>query len=377
MKQKISIVLIFALICTPYMSKEVYAKDVETEYITLDEIGNNKSEEAVIRITKEGIEELENKAKKDKDVYQDFMDDGGIIVLLKDGGEESLNSVLNVPFAPKNIEKDEKIEKLSKEGKSIKRDKGINVASVYYKNQGSFGVHEINIGSQDKFDYALVEEIIEDIRAKKLKTVNSAADSGTYLGEYEATSTREPKGKLSISYKFYTVQNYHSKDYYIVKANITGSPGYDLDGDYEDKYKGEKLQVSLEGISESVFRDAFGPTRTIKSSSYSVDIGASFGKTGVSLGLNYTRDIDDTEIDVSLSTSSAEWDVNLNKGAKKSSVNFEPRITFDCPENKPEVAIRTYVGYTVDSWNTFDEIIDRNKTFLLDANGFQIERASI
>ncbi|MFV0343804.1 MAG: hypothetical protein ACK5JH_13100 [Anaerocolumna sp.] len=336
---------------------QAYALDVETEKVTLTEFANIQNEGSILQVTEDEIAEFESIKAENNNIYQDFLGNGGIIVLLKDGGTVSLDNALDIPFTSEDAETNNKNE-------AFVSDLGTDVAAIYYMHQGAFGVHEINIGSQDKFDYAVVEEVINDIREKQTTEVAKASDSGTYLGERDYTYTRQPKGKLNASYEFYTVQNYYSKDYYIVKANVTGMPGCDLGSPYETKYQGEEMNVSLSSRSTSVTRDAYGPSRTIGSSSYSVDLGLSFEEEiTLSLGLSYSRNIDDTDIDVSLSSSGAEWDVTLTEDAQEDSFNFEPGITFDCPDNKASISISTYSSYTLDSWDTAQEVISLSKTF--------------
>jgi len=349
--------IVFAVLFSFGQSTHTYANDVEIEKVTLKEFANIQSEGVILQITEDDIAEFESIKVENYNIYQEFLDNGGIIVLLKEGGAASLDRVLDIPFTSENIEIDNKNEILVV-------DEGIDVASIYYMYQGAFGVHEINIGRQEKFDYAVVEEVINDIHEKQNTEMTIASNSGTYLGERDYTYTRQPKGKLNASYEFYTVQNYYSKDYYIVKANVTGMPGCDLGSPYETKYQGEEMNVSLSSGSTSVTRDAYGPSRTVGSSSYSVDLGVSLEEdVSFSFGLSYSRNIEDTDIDVSLTSSGAEWDVALTSEAQKASFNFEPGITFDCPDNKASISISTYSSYTLDSWDTAQEVISLSKTF--------------
>ena len=55
----------------------------------------------------------------------------------------SLDNILDIPFTS------EKIETNHIENDSIIIDEGIDIATIYYMHQGAFGVHEIDIGSQE------------------------------------------------------------------------------------------------------------------------------------------------------------------------------------------------------------------------------------
>ena len=68
-------------------------------------------------------------------------------------------------------------------------------------------------------------------------TVTTYGASGSLIGEKDYTYTREPKGKMTAYYDVYTVQNFNSRDHYIIKANVTGMPGCDLGGAYETKLR--------------------------------------------------------------------------------------------------------------------------------------------
>lgn len=359
MKKLLSFLLIFSLFFTLNLSPQAYANDAEADIVTLKEFSRVQIHDgAILQLTEDEIPTFEEIKDENDGIYQDFLNDGGIIVLLKNGGTASLDEALEIPFTAATID-------MSNDEENVIIDEGIDVATIYYMHRGAFGVHEINIGSEEEFDYAIVEEVIDGIREKQEnEMITMASDTGTYLGERDYTYTRQPKGKLNASYQFYTVQDYYSKDYYIVKANVTGMPGANLGSPYEKKYQGEEMNVSISSSSTSVTRDAYGPSRTIGSSSYSVDIGASFDKNIIfNLGLSYSRNIEDTDIDVSLTPSGAEWDVTLKSQAQKYAFNFEPGITFDCPSNKASISISTYSSYTLDSWDTAREVISLSKTF--------------
>lgn len=120
---------------------------------------------------------------------------------------------------------------------------------------------------------------------------------------FDVTTTREPKGKLNSNYKVYTVQDYSQRDYYIIKATVTGYPGCVLGAAYESKYQGEGMYVNIGTSTTSVTVDDYGPSRDIASgsSSYGVSLDGSFDGEDftVQFGLNYTKLFNTTDTTVS------------------------------------------------------------------------------
>lgn len=188
--------------------------------------------------------------------------------------------------------------------------------------------------------------------------------SGSLIGEKDYTYTREPKGKMTAYYDVYTVQNFNSRDHYIIKANVTGMPGCDLGGAYETKYQGEDLDVTLSTSSSSVTVDDYGPERVANTGSVGVNVGGTLGEDiSLELGLSWTQNTTDTNIDVSVSTSGVTWNTALSGGAQKAAFTFKPGINFQCPSNKSSVSVTANASYTLDSWDSGREEISLNKSF--------------
>lgn len=113
----------------------------------------------------------------------------------------------------------------------------------------------------------------------------------------------------------------------------------------------------------STTKDEYCPYRTIGESSYSVTVGASYdGDFSGNGSFSYSKSLPDTDINVSSSSKYVEWKLDLDDQAQKQTITFEPAITFDCPENKSSVKITVDVDYHLDSWNTFNEIVNIYKT---------------
>ena len=305
----------------------------------------------------------------DAEQVKSFLKNGGIIVDTRIGNHQSIAEDFGIAFSvAANVE-----------SRSASDDSGKDIATLYYKyGNGIDGVYIINIGSNDVVDQdALISEAIGEIRERQdasdviaAETINVGASEtaeSTYtakvLGTFDVTTTREPKGKLNASYKVYTVQNYSQKDYYIIKATVTGYPGCVLGSAYESKYQGEGMYVNIGTSTTSVTVDAYGPSRDIASGSdsYGVSLGGSFDgeKFTGEFGLNYTKTFNTTDTTVSTTgtTTSRAWDVQLDGDAQETFFDFSPGVTFDCPYNKTSVAISVYASFDLDSWNTSAETI--------------------
>lgn len=144
----------------------------------------------------------------------------------------------------------------------------------------------------------------------------------------------------------------------------TGMPGCDLGGAYETKYQGEDLDVTLSTSSSSVTVDDYGPERVANTGSVGVNVGGTLGEDiSLELGLSWTQNTTDTNIDVSVSTSGVTWNTALSGGAQKAAFTFKPGINFQCPSNKSSVSVTANASYTLDSWDSGREEISLNKSF--------------
>ncbi len=327
---------------------------------SLDAIFNENLKDGILHLTENDMDEFNNIIISSPETIDNFLNTDGIIVV--SGDESSEPAVLDEQLGVSFHEVD------SMNARSVvtnDADSGIDIATIYYKHSGVFAVHEINIGTNDTTDReALIEEVLNEVRNDQLQPQVAASGTGSLIGERNYTYTREPKGKMTAYYDAYTVQDLNSQDYYMIKAVVTGMPGSDLGGSYETKYQGENMKVTLSSSSTSVTRDSYGPERTIGSSSYSVNIGATFGKEiSGDLGLSWTKTISDTDIDVSLSSPGATWTANLTGEAQKYGFSFEPGISMACPSNKSSISVTANASYTLDSWDTLEETISLNKSF--------------
>lgn len=310
----------------------------------------------------------------DSQQLKEFLNNGGIVIDTRSESYQSVADDLGVEFSVS--------ENLDTE--SANNDCGRDIATLYYKYGDDVdGVYIINVGSDDTVNQnALINEAIDVIRLRQASnyvsseetiipnTPERAATAYTtkVLGTFDVTTTREPKGKLNSTYKIYTVQNYSQKDYYIIKATVTGYPGCTLGSAYESKYQGEGMYVSIGTSTSSVTVDDYGPSRDIASgsTSYGVSLGSSFDGEDftVEFGLNYTESFNTTDTTVSTTgtSTSRAWDIQLDDAAQETFFDFSPGVTFDCPYNKTSMEISVYSSYDLDSWNTAVETISSNRT---------------
>ena len=199
----------------------------------------------------------------------------------------------------------------------------------------------------------------------------SPADyEATPLAILERTESKAPKGKLNVCYTLFSIEDYSSRDYYIIKIDCNGMPGcilYESYSNYQRRFQSEYMEFSISTNTSSVTVDAYGPHSTVGSSSYSVDISGSIDSddvVGISGGFSYSRSIDDIEIDANAITKSAEWIVSLGTEAEEATVAFEPAVTFDCPTGKASIIFDVRCVYGVNSWDTLTEDIISEKSIL-------------
>lgn len=297
-----------------------------------------------------------------------FLGNGGIVVDTRTENSKNIAEDLGIAISvSKNLGMN-----------SVEDDPGKDIATLYYKYGDNLdGVYIINVGTNDVVNRdILINEAVDVIRARQTSNIIDSEDTiaadtpertSTYtsrmLGTFDVTTTREPKGKLNSNYKVYTVQDYSQRDYYIIKATVTGYPGCVLGSAYESKYQGEGMYVNIGTSTSSVTVDDYGPSRDIASgsSSYGVSLDGSFDGEDftVQFGLNYTKSFNTTDTTVSTTgtSTSRAWDIQLDDDAQETFFDFSPGVTFDCPYNKSSVAISVYSSYDLDSWNTFVETI--------------------
>ncbi len=297
-----------------------------------------------------------------------FLNNGGIIVDTSNNSGKTVAEDLGIAISvSKNLEMNNDMD-----------DPGKDIATLYYKYGDNLdGVYIINVGTNDVVNQdTLINEAVSVIRARQATdiidseetiSVDTQERASSYtarvLGTFDVTTTREPKGKLNSNYKVYTVQDYSQRDYYIIKATVTGYPGCVLGAAYESKYQGEGMYVNIGTSTTSVTVDDYGPSRDIASgsSSYGVSLDGSFDGEDftVQFGLNYTKSFNTTDTTVSTTgtSTSRAWNIQLDDAAQETFFDFSPGVTFDCPYNKTSVAISVYCSYDLDSWNTSVETI--------------------
>ena len=303
-------------------------------------------------------------------LLKEFLAKNGIIVYRNDNG--SSTTVLDRYF---DLAAQDSTEPSSSMMSNSSIGPGKDIATIYYLDRNNtISTHTINVGYDDTQDYdALIDETVAQIMSKDINRNDQALrpmasdEEGEYLGSKSYTYTRPPKGKLVADYEFYTVQNYHKEDYYLVFCDINGIPGAVLHDDnyqYESKYEGEEMTVELVPVTTSVTLDDYGPSRTITSDSetYEVSVGVSLDNISFGHSKSYTRNIYDTEISTQCTSTDAIWELALEKDAQKDNCRFEPAATFVCSYNKSSVKLNLYAGYTLDSRLTAQEEISLDRT---------------
>lgn len=321
-------------------------------------------EDDVLLLDAEEFSAMENKVE-----LEEFIDSGGILVVLYDGTNNSnASDELGIPFSISQASSGE----------------GIDVATLYYGyGDGQDGVYVINVVDENVSNTdVLINEAITEIKQRQIETANVVSTgysvrSTTYshksLGTIDVTTTTRPKGKINARYKIYTLQDYEGEDFYFVEAIVTGYPGATLsasDSNYKEKYKGNELKVGISTSSSSVEIEDYGPERDVKTGSYTVDIGGSVSITPddleeIGLDLNFstswTEDIKDTTVSVDGSTILRTWTVDLNDSAREQLIRFHPGIVFRNSSVKSYIDIDLDVAFTIGGFLIWPEdiVIDR------------------
>lgn len=311
--------------------------------------------------------------KNDMDNLKEFINDGGIIIVENDiDVTVSLCKNLNMQIEPEFINSEEQTN--NHNSNNIGKD----IATMYYNyGNGLSGIYVINVQNDvtNSEKEELISEAIDTIHDIQ-NTYNApdivplASSTKKTLGKFTVTSTLLPKGKLSVTYEFFTVQNYGGKDYYTAKAQVVGMPGATLassNSSYKSKYKGISHKTTIKTTTTSVTIDAYGPERIDKNSSYSVSVGGSFNEnSGTTFGANfsYTKQMPETDIEATRTPTQAMWNVKLSGGARTSTSTFVPAVTFVCPDSKSSISLSLSTDYILDSWDTFNETVSvrRNVT---------------
>lgn len=357
MKKIISIVVtVFTVLgCSLSSNAEQGLQELSEEALTSQVEKNYDDEKAILRVCDQELTSV-----KDFSDIKGFMNGGGIVLIdntMNSQEAERAAEYLGMTVQPSCISDEES-------------DEIVDVATFYYYyGNGLSGIYIISaqrdIGESEK--NSIITETVDEIRLMQESNHSGmsyavSASSSRSLGIVNVATVYRPRGKLIASYEFFTVQEYNGQDYYIVKAKINGQPGCilaDSDANFESKYQGKGMNVDISTDSTSVSTDSYGPHRTVKGSSYAVSVGGSFqdGLPGFAANFNYSRSIDDTDIEASLTSRQVSWEVDLKSKAQERSCDFEPAVTFRCPSTKTSVDFSVFTSYDLDAWNTLTKTI--------------------
>lgn len=364
MKKIISLLLLTTMFLN---SAPMESAENTSTMLTLSDVYEaNYTAEDVLYITESAVNDSTN-----YESLNGFMDAGGIIVIEHDnGGSNLIGEKLGMTFT---MVSDDVTENTLEESDNSM----IDVATLYYECENNVkGTHVISIESAELDDVdALINDAITTIRMKQSQSADveltglSPADyEAVPLAILERTESKAPKGKLNVCYTLFSIEDYSSRDYYIIKIDCNGMPGCILYKDYssyQKKYQSEYMEFSISTDTSSVTIDAYGPHSTVGSKTYSVDIGNSIDSedvAGLTCGFSYSRNIEDISIRANALTKSAEWTLDLESEAEEATVVFEPAIAFNCPTGKASIVFDVCCTYGVNSWDTLTEDIVSNKS---------------
>lgn len=362
MKRTIAILLsgILAFSCALMTSAESLPQS-SYKSISISQIGTREeTTDSVVPISDYDLSDI-----KDFEPLRSFMERGGIVLTIGTNNCQDMSRIsdqLGMALQPSQCIN----------GNSV----GIvDLATLYYNyGNGKSGIYIIsalpNITEAELA--ATVDEAIDTIHQIQLLPPSDVLDaarasSGSSIGIINVTTTYQPRGKLRASFEFFTVQDYNTQDYYIVKAKVNGQPGCVLassDSNYESKYQGKEMKVTIGTNSDSVSTDSYGPYSTNNATSYSVSVGGSFqdGLPGFAANFSYSRSIYNTNIAAALLSGQASWTLDLKSKAQEQTCDFEPAVTFRCPSTKASADFTLFASYDLDAWNTLTKTISLSRT---------------
>lgn len=390
-----SLLITITLICSNfagvYANKNDNLENVKTKNFS-DIIKSNdiSKEKTNILVEHNDSKNAKKMIKENKKAFKDYLKNGNMIITLNDEGNDpiSLNDELNFPFSVTDLAEEKND---AEENENLK---GKLASTLYYlDSNGKPVIHDIMVSENtDEKNYKDIvlkkineikneededndeNEIATMVSNRLLGCINASAGNfmiastdyeTEYLGYYRVDYESEPYGELEVKYKFYTLQDYGDEDYYFIKAYVNGNPGCVLaedDDDYDEDFQGEELKVKFKAEDDE-YRDEYAPHRTIGSKSYSATIGTSLSSDGVTVDGSFSKSysIDDTDINVTSTSSTTEWDVVYDDDAQLQTNSFCPCISFCTDEDEDFAEFYTRSRYYVDAWNDSRKIISITK----------------
>lgn len=242
-------------------------------------------------------------------------------------------------------------------------DNKTTCCTLYYLDENNVPtIHDIDIPSNntnENYVKDVIKKVKQDIkgRRKDKASVLSTSYTTKYIGKYTRSYANTDVALLEVTYKCYTLQNYHGEDFYTIIGTIYANPGralYDAGKtSYDRDIEGDGLDVSIAASSSTSTRVEYGPTRTINSSSYSFDLGGDWSSDGVSVssGFSYSQNIEDTDIDVNSLPTVTEWNVTLTGDAQKQTCTFCPAITYSTSSSSSYAKFYVDTTFNTDAWN--------------------------
>lgn len=352
MKMKLVAVLMIAI---ELLSGGFYEKDVDNSV----KFQNNVSAQEIY-ISKDNIGSFVQISECYDEEVEEHLNNGGVLivaddVVVKEQVEEALN--LKVRELPSD-------DKMAVVGSEI---------TFYYKEGGVIATHEVFIADSETTTVEIVtEDVLEEIRTRQeyatQDNVMAIDDEGAVLIARKTYSyICEPKGTLKAVYKVYTKQDILGLDHYLIKAEITGSPGADLgelDTTYNTSYNGTKMAVRIESPTTSMSLVDGKPETVIGEDSIVINVGGTFGSEfSIEGGVSWTLDVNSVEINYSEASPVANWGLVFNGDVKTEKYKFTPYVEYSCPASKTSVVFDTYASYTLAAWYASPETIELDKSF--------------
>lgn len=286
-----------------------------------------------------------------------FLEDNGIVLLYTDSKWTSnvFDELLDLPVCA-----DLQIEQPT----DAVDEPGVDVATLYYRKNGKVATHTLNVSNSTEID---VDPYIDELIAKTASvehgrpttyTVSAIPDKDTPKCTWVTTKSysivREPYGKVTVDYDFYTANNFQAKNFFLIYPTIEGNSGFAMrktsgNSNYDAQYKAKSLAAKVSTSTSFASITDYSPKRTIGETDvgYTISLQIGSGDSAISIGNTFTKKIYDTKVTVSKGTNSVNWNSTYSGTAKEAASEFCPAIMFATDSNKTSIQTTGSLDYTV------------------------------
>jgi hypothetical protein len=211
-----------------------------------------------------------------------------------------------------------------------------------------------------------INDTLEYVNMESLNNTNSLAVAADYNWKLvESNQVAEysvPYGisRLNYNIKKAVVENGSFDHFESLGSSTQVNPGAQLcssNSNYECKYQVENIHIVHQPNTTNLYSSTMiehKPVNTGSSGSSSFDIGAGYGKDGITTSVSYSFSQNWTSISVTDNSNSyGSWDYAITGDTQKQVVTVEAGSIHIYPENYLSATAGLAATVTFDSWNTY------------------------